>query len=195
MNFIVLSSSKGTVFKAVLERISDGSLHAKCLGLITDRTDRGCIEHANKYKIPVSVIEKREGEDREAYDKRLNAAIQALCSPDLKPLLACMGWMFILSPWFVRAWKNRIINVHPALLPKYPGAKAHDLVLEAGDRESGMTIHLIDEGVDTGTILVQKKCSVMPGDTHDTLKVRVQALECEWYPKALQMIESGEMKF
>lgn len=195
MNFIVLSSSRGTVFEATLQAIASGTLHAKCLGLIADRTDRGCVTVAKKFAIPVVIVEKEKGEDRETYDQRLNAAVESLSSSSHpRPFLACMGWMFILSPRFVRQWRRKILNVHPALLPKHPGAHAHDLVLAAGEKESGMTIHLIDEGVDTGEILVQKKCSVFPDDTHDTLKARVQALECEWYPKVLEMIERGEMK-
>ena len=197
MDFIVLSSSKGTVFKAVLERIEDGSLHAKCLGLVSDRADRGCVRIAEKFGVSVKIVERAKDEDREVYDKRLSAVIDSL-TPNLntKPLLACMGWMFIFSPWFVRQWNNRIVNVHPSLLPKYPGSHAHDLVLAAGDRESGMTIHLIDEGVDTGRILVQKKCSIFPSDNKEKLKERVQAIECEWYPKVLEKlkIENGELK-
>ncbi len=194
MDFIVLSSSKGTVFKAVLERIKDGSLHAKCLGLVTDRADRGCIRIAEKFGVSVNIVERKKGEDREAYDRRLSAVIDSLTPvPNPRPFLACIGWMFLFSPWFVSEWRNRILNVHPSLLPKHPGAHAYDLVLAAGDSESGMTIHRIDEGLDTGTILVQKKCSVFPDDTKETLKARVQALECEWYPKVLEMIERGEI--
>jgi phosphoribosylglycinamide formyltransferase-1 len=85
--------------------------------------------------------------------------------------------------------------VHPSLLPKYPGIHAHEEVLAAKEKESGMTIHLIDEGVDTGKILMQKTCPVLPEDTVDSLKNRVQDLEKEWYPKVLQMIEEGEIQF
>ncbi len=196
MDFIVLSSSKGTVFKAVLERIEDGSLHAKCLGLVSDRADRGCVRIAEKFGVSVKIVERAKDEDREVYDNRLHAAIESLSpNPIPKPLVACMGWMFIFSPWFVREWNNRILNVHPSLLPKHPGSNAHDLVLAAGEKESGMTIHLIDEGVDTGKILVQKKCSVFPSDTKEQLKERVQALECEWYPRVLEEIHLGQMNF
>ncbi|MBU1911757.1 phosphoribosylglycinamide formyltransferase, partial [Patescibacteria group bacterium] len=80
-----------------------------------------------------------------------------------------------------------------ALLPKYPGAHGIEEAMEAGEKETGMTIHIIDEGVDTGPILVQKSCSILPDDTVDTLKERVQALEKEWYPKTLQMVETGEI--
>ncbi len=94
--------------------------------------------------------------------------------------------MFILSPWFVSRYPKKILNVHPSLLPKHPGANAHDLVLAAGETESGMTIHYVDEGLDSGQIIVQKKCSVIPGDTVESLKARVQELEKEWYPKVLE---------
>ena len=83
--------------------------------------------------------------------------------------------------------------MHPSLLPKHPGLHAHDEVLAAKETESGMTIHIIDEGLDTGKILVQKKCSVESNDTIETLKIRVQELEKEWYPKVLQMIETKEI--
>ncbi|MBU0458954.1 phosphoribosylglycinamide formyltransferase, partial [Patescibacteria group bacterium] len=95
--------------------------------------------------------------------------------------------------WFVQKWEGKIINVHPALLPKYPGAHGIEEAMEAGEKETGMTIHIIYEGVDTGPILVQKSCSILPDDTVDTLKERVQALEKEWYPKTLQMVETGEI--
>ncbi len=206
MNFVVLSSSRGTTFQAVIDRMKDGSLTAKCLGLITDRNDRGCIAKAEAAKIPITIVEKKEGEGREEYDKRLHAAIIHLVqsgqrlagsgsslSAHRSSLIAALGWMSILSPWFIKQWPNKIINVHPALLPKYGGKnmygnRVHQAVLDAGEKESGITIHLMDEGVDTGKILLQKTCPVLPGDTVETLKERVQGLEREWYPKVLQMI-------
>lgn len=201
MDFVVLSSSRGTTFQAVIDRMKDGTLTAKCLGLISDRADRGCVEKAKAADVPVTIVEKKPDESREDFDKRLHVAIRALSpspSPSPSLIIAALGWMSILSPWFITQWKNKIINVHPALLPKFGGAgmygdKVHQAVLDAGDEESGITIHLMDEGVDTGKILLQRKCPVLPGDTVESLKARVQALEKEWYPAVLQMIESGEM--
>jgi len=191
MNFIVLSSSRGTTFQAVIDRMADGSLTARCLALVTDRPDRGCAEKAKAAGISVVVAERSKGEEREAYDRRLDAAIRALGTVDV---IAAIGWMWVLTPWFVHSWRGRILNVHPALLPKYPGAHGIEDAIAAGESETGMTIHVIDEGVDTGPILVQKKCSILPGDTHDAVKERIQALEKEWYPKVLQMIERGEIQ-
>ena len=192
VDFVVLSSSRGTVFQSVLDSLADGSLHARCIGLISNAEDHGCVSRARKAGLPVCILEHQKEESREEYDKRVHASILTLQKAQSDPaedcVIACMGWMFLLSPWFVSQWKNRILNVHPSLLPKHPGRHAHDLVLAAGDTESGMTIHLIDEGMDTGKILVQKKCSVYPNDTVETLKYRVQDLECEWYPKVLEEI-------
>ncbi|MBU1123154.1 phosphoribosylglycinamide formyltransferase [Patescibacteria group bacterium] len=190
MNFIVLCSSRGTTFQAVLDRMADGSLTAKCLGLVVDREDRGAVAKAREAGITIKVVERIKGEAREEYDWRLNQAIEELGQVDV---IAALGWMFILTPWFVQKWEGKIINVHPALLPKYPGAHGIEEAMEAGEKETGMTIHIIDEGVDTGPILVQKSCSILPDDTVDTLKERVQALEKEWYPKTLQMVETGEI--
>lgn len=200
MEFIVLSSSRGTTFQAVIDRMKDGSLTANCLGLVTDRPDRGCLEKARAAGLPVVIVEHTAGESREEYDKRVHAAIQSL-QPSNHPttsVITALGWMSILSPWFINQWKNRIINVHPALLPKYGGVgmygdRVHQAVLVSGDTESGITIHLMDEGVDTGKILLQKKCPVLTGDTVETLKQRVQGLEKEWYPKVLQLIQEGTM--
>ncbi|MDD3896835.1 MAG: phosphoribosylglycinamide formyltransferase [Candidatus Peribacteraceae bacterium] len=190
MNFVVLSSSRGTTFQAVIDRIADGTLTAKCAGLVTDRADRGCADKARAAGIPVMVVEREKGEDREAYNQRLDAAIRSFGRVDV---IAALGWMWILTPWFVHVWKGRIINVHPALLPKFPGAHGIEDAMAAGETETGMTIHIIDEGVDTGPILVQKSCSISRDDTIDSLKERIQELEKEWYPKVLQMLEEGEI--
>lgn len=199
MDFVVLSSSRGTTFQAITDRLHDGALKAKCLGLVSDRADRGCVEKGKKAGMPVAIVEKNVGESYEAYDIRLHQSILSLGATPKKTLIAAIGWMFVLTPSFIAKWKHRILNVHPALLPTYGGKgmygmKVHKAVLSSGDPESGMTIHLMDEGIDTGPILLQKKCPVLPKDTPESLKARVQELEKEWYPKVLQAIHSGEMK-
>ncbi len=201
MDFIVLSSSRGTTFQAVLDAQKRGELAAKCLGLITDRADRECIAKAEAAGVPVWIVEWSPKEKREVYDKRVQEALQDLLK-DRDPrsaVLAALGWMHIIGPEFIRAWRHRIINVHPALLPRYGGEgmygmHVHRAVLDHREKESGITIHLMDEGVDTGPILLQKTCPVESGDTPETLRDRVQALEKEWYPKLLQMIHRGEVR-
>ena len=196
MDFVILCSSNGTTFQAVLDALADGSLEANCVGLITDKEERGCVEKANSVNLPVTIVKRLKGEERALYDKRLHEAFIALAPDAESTIVACMGWMFILSSWFIQQCKNRILNVHPSLLPKYPGAgsKVMEETLASDDTEAGMTIHLIDEGVDTGRILVQKNCSIQPDDSVESLWKRIQELEKEWYPKILQQIHTGEIQ-
>ena len=205
------------MFQAVLDRMADGSLTAKCLGLIADSEKRGCVEKAKREGVPVRVVEKKKGESREEYDKRLHKEIIFLQHQPFdgsrRPAchgaphhdtkgwqddvcIACMGWMHIFSPWFVKQFPNRILNVHPALLPKYGGKgmygiKVHQEVIKNHEQESGMTIHIVTKEVDQGPILFQKKCPVLPDDTPDILQKRVQELEKELSPKVLQMLASS----
>ncbi len=196
MRFIALSSSRGTTLEAILQSMKDGTLQAECMGLVTDKADRGCVEKAKKFGVPVTVVARVPGESKEMYDHRLHDTLMHRFSPKRKndDLIATVGWMYILTPWFVRQWHNRILNVHPSLLPKYPGIHAHEEVIAAKEKETGMTIHLIDEGIDTGPTLLQQRCPVLPEDTPETLKTRVQEMEKIWYPRVLQMIAVGEMK-
>lgn len=201
MHLIAFSSSRGTTFQAILDRIADGTVRSRFLGLITDRRDRGCVEKATAAGVPVEVVERTPGESREQYDEKVYRAIERLMGdvPKEDVLLTALGWMFIFTPSFIHRWRNRIINVHPALLPQHGGKgmyghHVHDAVLGAGDAQSGVTIHLMDEGVDTGRILVQKTCLVLPTDTADSLQKRVQELEKQWYPETIAMIERGELQ-
>lgn len=193
MKFIILSSSRGSTAKTVLDRVNSGDVTMECLGLVTDSDDRGCVDVVREAGFPIYRVDRTDGESREDYDKKLHAMILEAGGTPEDTVIAALGWMFILSPWFVGQWKNRIINVHPALLPKHPGAHGIADALKAGDDVSGMTIHFIDEGVDTGPIILQKECAVLPGDDEQALKDRIQLLEREWYPKVLQMIEDGEV--
>jgi phosphoribosylglycinamide formyltransferase-1 len=108
-------------------------------------------------------------------------------------LVVLIGFMRILGPKFIEKFPNKIINVHPSLIPKYCGKDFHDTnvhkaVLEAGDRETGMTIHYVDKGIDTGPIILKKTCPVFSDDTPETLKARVQDLEKKWYPEVIRQI-------
>ncbi len=189
MKLLLLSSSRGTTLQAVVDALQDGSLEMECLGLIADREDRGCVQKVKDAGYPVVIAARQKDEDREAYDKRLNDAILELGGDPSNTIIAALGWMFILSAWFVKQWEKKIINVHPSLLPKYPGGHAISDVLSSGDSETGMTIHYIDEGVDTGEIIEQKSCSIDEGETEDSLKQKIQSLEKEWYPKVLQNLK------
>lgn len=200
MNFIALSSSRGTTFQAVIDAMQEGALRAKCIGLVTDNEKRECIAKAEAAGIPVRAVTGKK-KPREQYDAAVDAAIRDLASETGVPepdVIAEMGWMWIHTPSFIQKWPRKILNVHPALLPKYGGkgmygSHVHEAVLAAGESESGVTIHVMDEGVDTGTIIEQKMCSVEEGETAESLQAKVQLLERELYPEVLQGVEEGRI--
>jgi formyltetrahydrofolate-dependent phosphoribosylglycinamide formyltransferase len=129
----------------------------------------------------VALDHKPYDDNREAFERDLDA----LLNQHTIQLVALAGFMRVLTPFFVRAWKGRLVNIHPSLLPKYPGTKTHARALEAGDAEHGCTVHLVVEEVDSGEILGQARMPITPGDTPETLATRVLALEHELYPRCL----------
>ncbi|OGH70328.1 MAG: phosphoribosylglycinamide formyltransferase [Candidatus Magasanikbacteria bacterium RIFCSPHIGHO2_02_FULL_51_14] len=172
----VLGSTRGTDMQALIDAITNGELNASVNVVISNKEDAYILERARNHNIPALYIPAEKGETREQYDQKL---IRELSDHQID-LILLIGWMRILSPHFVRAYPRRIMNVHPSLLPKFAGgmdADVHEAVLKAGEKETGCTVHLVDEGVDTGEIIIQKKCSVEPDDTPEMLKEKVQKLE------------------
>lgn len=158
--------------------------------VLVDREDCGAAEKARKAGIPLVFLNPLgpDGKkmDREAYDRQLAVHCQSYGID----LIVLVGWMRLLSPWFVQQFAKKIINVHPSLLPKYPGMdlNVHAEVLKNGEKESGMTIHYVDEGVDTGEIILQKTVALEPGETVESLKKKVQELEKRWYPEVIRRL-------
>jgi phosphoribosylglycinamide formyltransferase-1 len=131
---------------------------------------------------------------REAFDKSVMDTLDYFETD----LVVLGGFMRILGPEICEKYKNRIINIHPSLLPKFAGGMdtdVHQAVIDAGEKETGMTIHIVAEEVDTGPIVLQKSVEVSPDDTPETLKEKVQTLEKEWYPKVIQKFANGEVQF
>lgn len=121
------------------------------------------------------------GQNREAFERELDAMLRSRGVE----LVALAGFMRVLTPFFVRAWAGRLVNIHPSLLPKYPGTRTHERALAAGDAEHGCTVHLVVDEVDAGPILGQAKLAIEPGDTPETLAARVLELEHQLYPQCL----------
>ena len=182
MNIAVLASTNGTDLQAMI----DEKIDLSCV--LVNKHDCGAAKKAINAGIPLVFLDflDKNGEKlgREAYDRHLDLILKAY----EVDLIALVGWMRILSPWFVQEWSKKIINIHPSLLPKYPGMDldVHREVIENGESESGMTIHYVDEEVDHGEIICQKSVPVDPDETPESLKKKVQALEMEWYPKVLR---------
>ena len=134
-------------------------------------------------------MEVEKSERRVAHERLVNAELEAA---DVE-LVVLSGYMRILTPWFVRRWKGRLINIHPSLLPDFPGAHAHRDALAAGVSVTGCTVHLVDEGVDSGPILAQREIEVRPNDDEETLQERVKGVEHLLYPDVLDRLCSGQI--
>jgi phosphoribosylglycinamide formyltransferase-1 len=171
----VLGSTRGTALQGVLDAIAAGTLHAHIALVLSDRPTAPILDRARLYKAPALFLDPT-GLTREAFDERVTAALREA----RVDLVLMIGYMRITSAPFVEAWRGRMLNVHPSLLPAFAGLmnrKVHEAVLSSGIPETGCTIHQVTEQVDGGPIVLQKRCPVLPGDTVDTLKDRVQALE------------------
>lgn len=186
-----LSSTNGTNFQSFIDAQKRGELeNVEIACLITDRAMCGAAEKARAAGIKVYFIDPKPV-NRETYDQSV-ADTLAYFDVDLVVL---GGYMKILGPPIVEKYRGRILNVHPSLLPKHGGGmdmNVHQAVLDAGETESGMTIHQVDEHVDAGEIILQKKVAMEAGETAESLKEKVQALEKEWYPKVVKAMADGQ---
>jgi phosphoribosylglycinamide formyltransferase-1 len=172
----VLGSTRGTALQGVLDALAAGSLPGVELALVvSDKATAPILERARMAGVPAEWI-AANGLTREAYDERVTAVLREAGVE----LVLMIGYMRIVSPAFVEAWRGRMLNVHPSLLPAFGGLmnkSVHEAVLAAGVGETGCTIHQVTEEVDGGPVVLQKRCAVLPSDTVEALKDRVQALE------------------
>ena len=150
--------------------------------VLSNKPDAPGLAWAREQGGPVQAIDAKPfGTDREAHEKTVDAALRAAGVQ----VIALAGYMRLLTPWFVGAWAGRMINIHPSLLPLYPGLHTHERAIAAGDTEAGCTVHLVTEGVDEGPILGQARVPILPGDDADSLAARVLAEEHRLYPHVL----------
>jgi phosphoribosylglycinamide formyltransferase-1 len=186
----ILLSGRGSNFVAIYEAIRRGDLDAEICCVISNVADAAGLNHAREFGLTALCLPSR-GTDRVEYDRML---LKALHSFD--PALICLaGFMCILSPEFLREYPSRVLNIHPALLPSFPGLHAQRQALQYGVKVSGCTVHIADEGVDTGPILLQRTVEVLEGDTEETLSARILEQEHQIYWQAialmLQKMSSG----
>ena len=162
--------------------------------IISNQPGVGGLEKANIHGVDSEIIEvdksiASENTRREEHEKRIMIVLEKY---NIEAVILS-GYMRILSPLFVRAWKGRLLNIHPSLLPRYPGAHAHRDALADGATVSGCTVHLVDEGVDTGQILAQREVPVLPDDDEHTLSERIKAIEHVLYPQVIDAFTTGEI--
>lgn len=190
LKLAVLISGRGSNMQAIHRAIRAGKLQAQIVAVVTDQAAAAGLAYAEGEGLLTALVEKQKDESREDYDRRLIAKIEEN-SPQV---VALAGFMRLLSPLFIRHFQNRIVNIHPSLLPSFPGLHAQRQALEAGVRFSGCTVHFVDEGCDSGPIIDQRVVRVLPEDDEAALSDRILAEEHDLYSSCLQKIAEGKVK-
>lgn len=187
----VLISGNGSNLQALIDasRDSTQALHAEIVLVISNKPDVLGLKRAAAAGIPSLVISHRDFAKREDYDAELTRHLDAAGVQ----LVCLAGFMRVLSVPFVQHWRGRLINIHPSLLPKYPGLRVQQQALDAGEKVSGCTVHFVDEGVDTGAIIVQAEVPILEGDDVDALSQRIHLAEHWAYPRAVALLASGQL--
>jgi formyltetrahydrofolate-dependent phosphoribosylglycinamide formyltransferase len=184
----VLISGRGSNMTALVDAAKAPDCPYAVVLVLSNKPDAEGLTLAAAAGVPTLAIDHRPfGADREAHERALDAALREAGAE----YVALAGYMRVLTPWLVEAWAGRMINIHPSLLPKYPGLDTHRRAIEAGDVEAGCTVHLVTAGVDEGPILDQARVPVVAGDTPETLSARVLAAEHRLYPAALARLVAG----
>lgn len=186
----VLASGRGSNFQAVIDAIQDGKFPATCAALITDNPKAYAIERAKKAKIPVTVIDFTSFPSRDMYERALLSAMQQVNAD----LFILAGYMRIVGADIVRSFPAKIMNIHPALLPAFPGLHAQRQAIHHGVKVSGCTVHFVDESLDGGPIILQRCVSVLENDDEDSLAERILHHEHECYPEAIKLFCEGRLE-
>lgn len=186
----VLASGGGTNLQAIIDASEAGLIDAKVDVVLSDRPGAYALERARKHGIETAVITKKDHPVREDFDR----AVTEVLRERRLDLVVLAGFMRILTPVFIRSFPERIMNIHPSLLPSFPGLDVQKKAIEHGARFSGCTVHLVDEGVDTGPIIIQAAVPVLETDTPESLAGRILAEEHRIYPQAVQFFAEGRME-
>lgn len=189
INIGVLVSGRGTNLQAIIEAIEEGKIEGKIKIVISDNLDAYALKRAEQHNIETQYINHKEFKNREDYDKKI---VETLENKEVE-LVVLAGYMRILSSYFIKAYKNKIINIHPALLPSFPGLQAQKQAVEYGVKISGCTVHFVDEGMDSGPIILQSAVEVSEDDTEESLAERILKEEHQIYSQAIQLFSQGRL--
>jgi formyltetrahydrofolate-dependent phosphoribosylglycinamide formyltransferase len=184
----VLLSGRGSNFEAIANAVATGAIpDSEIVAVISDVPGAAGLERARERGLPAHAVARRRFPSRREHETEILRILDAA-----RPQLVCLaGYMRVLSPEFVARFPRKILNIHPALLPKFPGLHAQKRALEAGETVSGCTVHFVDEGTDTGPPILQKTVPILPGDTEERLSKRILAAEHAAYPEAIRRVLSG----
>ncbi|HEX6067163.1 MAG TPA: phosphoribosylglycinamide formyltransferase [Nitrososphaera sp.] len=195
INLGILISGRGSNMDAILAGVKSGIIpNVRPCVVISNKPDAVGLETASKkYNVPTKVV-PADGLKGWEYDKKLVAALEdSLVTPE-NGLVCLAGFMRIMSPEFVRHYRMKILNIHPAMLPSFPGLHAQKQAVDYGVKVSGCTVHFVDDGVDSGPVILQKTVPVRDDDTEETLAARILEKEHEAYPEAVKLFAQGRLK-
>ncbi len=187
---VVLASGGGTNLQAILDQLHKGEEGIEVVGVGSDKSDAMALERAQKAGVETAVFTTGEYEDRGARDAALGDWIEERDAD----LVVLAGYMQLLSPEFVARFRNRVINVHPALLPAFPGIDAVQQAIDHGSKITGVTVHFVDEGVDSGPIIMQRPVPIAPSRDWDETEKAIHATEHALLPETIRMIAAGRLR-
>lgn len=185
---VVFISGGGSNMLALAKAASEPDFPAEIVGVISDKADAGGLAKAAALGIPTFSLTRKDYDSKDAHEAAILSALESL-SPDI---ICLAGYMRLLSAAFINRYEGRIINIHPSLLPLFPGLHTHQRAIDAGMVEAGCTVHFVTEGMDEGPVILQAKVPVLPGDTAETLAARVLVEEHRTYPVAMRLIAEGK---
>ena len=177
----IFISGRGSNMQTLVQACLDEGF-AKPVLILSNSYSAAGLEWATENDLPIAAIDHRAYDDRESFEKDVQDTLEL----HNVEFIALAGFMRVLTPWFTEQWEGRMINIHPSLLPKYPGLHTHKRAIEAGDKEAGCSVHWVTAGVDEGAVIDQERVEIMPDDTPDALAERVLEREHILYPRALQ---------
>jgi formyltetrahydrofolate-dependent phosphoribosylglycinamide formyltransferase len=182
LRIAILISGRGTNMEAILQAAQADDYPAQPVIILSNRPNAQGLETAtDRGHRAIAIDHKPFGKNREAFERALHAELEER----QVEMVVLAGFMRILTPWFVQQWEGRMINIHPSLLPKYPGLNTHQRALDAGDQEAGCSVHWVTEGVDEGAVIAQARVPILEGDRADDLANRVLQEEHQLYPRAV----------
>ena len=190
MNIAVFCSGNGTNFQAIVDSVKKGEIKARIAVMVCDNPKAYAIVRAKNEGIKTLVLQMKDFKDREAFQGEI---VKYLEKEEIE-LIVLAGYMKMLTPAFIRRYKNRILNIHPALLPSFAGTNGIADAMEYGVKVTGPTVHFVDEGMDTGPVIIQKATEIREDDTVETLAARIHKLEHDIYPQAVRLFVEGKLK-
>jgi len=190
MNIAILCSGNGTNLQAIIDNVNKGYIPAKVAFVLSDEKRAFALERARGAGIETIALDKKDYKTREDFDREI---IKRLKKSNVE-LVVLAGFMRLLSPYFVKEYRNRIMNVHPALLPSFKGSHGIKDAIDHGVKVTGVTVHFVDEHLDNGPIILQKTIEIKEGDTEGTLLERIHKEEHRIYPEAIKLFVEGKIK-